>query len=109
MARYRSTWFRPRTRSATTRRWCSFCSTSCLSTARIWTGKPLAERKSRLAKLLTGAAAELQYRDHQQGRGPEFSKWRCSNSHAHFRVAVFLGLAGRKPPAAPNRLMDKLS
>jgi len=41
------------------------------------TGQPLAERKARLAELLTGAGGELQYSDHQQGRGPEFFKVAC--------------------------------
>lgn len=41
------------------------------------TGEPLAARKARLAELLTSAGAELQYSDHQQGRGPEFFKVAC--------------------------------
>ena len=38
---------------------------------------PLAERKRRLAGLLTGTGDALQYSDHQQGRGPEFFKLAC--------------------------------
>jgi hypothetical protein len=41
------------------------------------TGRPLAERKARLAELLTGTGGELQYSDHQWGRGPEFFKVAC--------------------------------
>ncbi len=41
---------------------------------------PLIERKSRLAKLLRGAPASLQYGDHQQGRGPAFYKLACERS-----------------------------
>lgn len=38
---------------------------------------PLAERKRRLAELLAGIGASLQYSDHQVGRGPEFHAEAC--------------------------------
>jgi len=38
---------------------------------------PLIQRTARLAKLLSGAVASLQYSDHQQGRGPAFYKLAC--------------------------------
>ena len=41
------------------------------------TGQPLAKRKARLLELLMGTGGELQYSDHQQGRGPEFFKVAC--------------------------------
>src|SRR5215208_336080 len=41
---------------------------------------PLAERKGRLAELLAGVGAALQYSDHQAGRGPEFHAQACKLS-----------------------------
>jgi DNA ligase D-like protein (predicted ligase) len=41
------------------------------------TSLPLAERKARLATLLSGTTAPLQYGDHQLGRGPTFYKLVC--------------------------------
>jgi bifunctional non-homologous end joining protein LigD len=44
------------------------------------TRKPLIERKERLARLLAGVPAPIQYSDHQIGRGPSFQAKACEMS-----------------------------
>jgi bifunctional non-homologous end joining protein LigD len=70
------------------------------------TRAPLADRKARLAALLSGTGGELQYSDHQAGRGPAFYKLACDNGLEGIvsKRADAAVCAGRPRPVAQDEM-----
>src|SRR5215472_7319920 len=71
---------------ATPPRWCSSCSIYSMSFDLLYVdgedlmARPLIDRKTRLAGLLSNVPSSLHYCDHQIGRGREFHKQACAMS-----------------------------